>query len=74
MRPYGDFTVRGVPIRRIASVRELATGTDLKHTARCSLLDKLLNSDPMGELTIELPESLIDPLATIVAVEITPRG
>ncbi|MEO8458565.1 MAG: alpha-L-fucosidase [Chloroflexota bacterium] len=73
MRPYENFTLRGVPIRRIASVRELSSGTELAYTARCSLVDKLLNSDPSGEMTIELPESLIDPLATVVVVEITPH-
>jgi alpha-L-fucosidase len=38
------------------------------------VIDQLLNADPMGELTIEVPESVLDPLATVLAVEITPRG
>jgi hypothetical protein len=28
----------------------------------------------MGELTIEVPESVLDPLATFLAVEIAPSG
>ncbi len=73
MRPYEAVAVRGVPIRRVKSVRELSSGTELAFTGRCSVLDQLLNSDPMGELTIDVPESLLDPLATVLALEITPR-
>jgi alpha-L-fucosidase len=74
MRPYDAITVRGVPIRRVQSVHELASGTALKFSSRCSVLDQLLNSDPMGELRIEVPESVLDPLATVLAVEITSRS
>jgi alpha-L-fucosidase len=69
MRPYETVTVRGVPIRRVLAVRELASGRALEFTTRCAVLDQLLNSDPMGELTIAVPEELIDPLATVIAVE-----
>jgi alpha-L-fucosidase len=72
MRPYDAVTVRGVPIRRVKSVRALGTGAELSHTSRCAVLDQMLNSDPMGELTIEVPESALDPLATVIAVEIAP--
>jgi hypothetical protein len=34
----------------------------------------MLNADPMGELTIQVPESVLDSLATVLAVEIAPRG
>jgi hypothetical protein len=37
-------------------------------------LDKLLNADPMGELTIEVPESCLDEYATVIAVEVAPAG
>jgi alpha-L-fucosidase len=74
MRPYDAVTVRGVPIRRVKSVRELSSGTQLAFSGRCSVIDQLLNSDPMGELTIQVPESVLDPLATVLAVEIAPRG
>jgi alpha-L-fucosidase len=74
MRPYDAITVRGVPIRRVKLVRELASATALTFSGRCSVIDQLLNSDPMGELTIEVPESVLDPLATVLAVEIAPLG
>ncbi len=74
MRPYDDATVRGVPIRRVESVRELSSGRQLAFSGRCSVIDQLLNTDPMGELTIEMPESVLDPLATVLVVEIGPRG
>jgi alpha-L-fucosidase len=74
MRPYETVSVRGVPIRRVKSVRALADGRELKFTTRCAILDQLLNSDPLGELTIEVAEDALDPLATVLAVEIQPAG
>ena len=29
-----------------------------------------LNADPMGEVTIEVPEEVVDPMATVVAVDV----
>jgi alpha-L-fucosidase len=74
MRPYDAVTVRGVPIRRVRSVRELASGAKLEFSGRCSVIDQLLNADPMGELTIEVPDSVLDPLATVLALEIAPAA
>ena len=56
------------------SVRELSSGRQLTFSVRCSVIDQLLNADPMGELTIQVPESVLDSLATVLAVEIAPRG
>jgi alpha-L-fucosidase len=69
MRPYDSVTVRGVFIKRVKSVRALSTGEDLRFTTRCSIPDRLLNSDPAGELLISVPDSAIDPDATVIAVE-----
>jgi alpha-L-fucosidase len=74
MRPYETVTVRGVPIRRVRSVRALADGRELAFDTRCAILDQLLNSDPLGELTISVPEDVLDPLATVLAVEIAPKS
>ncbi|MFV0308094.1 MAG: alpha-L-fucosidase [Desertimonas sp.] len=71
-RPYESVTVRGVPVRRVERVSHLATGTDLAFTSRLSVIDELINADPLGELTIVLGDDLIDPLATVVAVDIAP--
>lgn len=70
MRPYDDVTVRGVRIRRVRSVRALSTGADLPFSTRCGIIDQL-RSDPEGELTITVPNGVIDPFATVLAVEFT---
>ena len=55
MRPYESVTVRGVHIKRVKAARALSTGEELRFTTRCSIPDRLLNADPLGELTIEIP-------------------
>jgi alpha-L-fucosidase len=69
-RPYESVTVRGVPVRRVARVVHLATGEELPFTARMSVLDELVNPDPMGELTIELRPDQVDDLATVLALDL----
>ncbi|HKS92993.1 MAG TPA: alpha-L-fucosidase, partial [Tepidiformaceae bacterium] len=69
MRPYQDFTLRGVPVKRVQSVHSLASGAPLQWTARTSILDQMFGKDPLGELRIALPESELDDFATVVAVE-----
>lgn len=68
MRPYDSVSVRDVPIKRVRSVRALASGAALPYTTRCALIDGLLNADPLGELTITVPETAVDPNATVIAV------
>jgi alpha-L-fucosidase len=70
MKPYDTVAVRGVPIKRIRSVRALASHTELEYRTRCAIVDSLFNADPIGELTITVPESVVDPYATVLAVEI----
>lgn len=70
MRPYETVSVRGVPVRRVRSVRELASGRALEHRGRTPILDQLANADPLGELTIRVPEDVLDPLATVIELEI----
>ena len=71
-RPYDAVTVRGVPINRVERVVELASGRELTFSTRCAVLDSLLNSDPHGEVRIEVPEDLVDEYATVLALDITP--
>jgi alpha-L-fucosidase len=71
MRPYDSIAVRGLPIRRIRGVRVLG-GSELQYTTRCALIDSLFNADPMGELTIMVPEAVVDPYATVIAVDTVP--
>jgi alpha-L-fucosidase len=72
MKPYETVSVRGVPIKRTGAVRVLASGAALQHSTRCSIVDSLFNADPLGELTIVVPESVVDPYATVIAVDVPP--
>ena len=74
MKPYDSVTVRGLPTKRIGSVRLLSNGTPLSFTTRCAILDRLFNDDPMGEVVIRTPESIVDECATVIAVDIAPAG
>jgi len=69
MRPYDDVTVRGVRIKRVRSVRALSNGAELAFTGRASIVDTLLNPDPVGELTITVPDDAIDDYATATAID-----
>ena len=73
MRPYESVTVRGVPIRRVQSVRALSTGTELHHTTRTGIIESLID-DPQGELVIDVPADLLDDNATVLAIDIAPLG
>jgi len=70
MKPYDTVTVRGLPIKRVRAVRNVAGDAALPYTTRCALIDGLFNSDPMGEVTITVPDTAIDPYATVLAVEV----
>jgi alpha-L-fucosidase len=70
MRPYDVVTLRGVAIRRVRGVRALGAGAPLRFETRCPVIDPLFSPDPQGELRIEVPESAIDPLATVLAVDV----
>ncbi len=69
MRPYESVTVRGVPIERVRAVRALGSATPLAHESRCAIVDTFFNPDPLGELTIEVPEAALDPWATVIAID-----
>jgi alpha-L-fucosidase len=74
MRPYDSVSVRGVPIRRVKTVRALGSGKSLAFRGRAAVADLLANSDPIGEVQIRVPEDALDPLATVLELEITPEG
>ena len=69
MKPYETISVRGLPIKRVKSVFLLSDGTTLNYTSRCAIMDSILNSNPLGELTISLPEFLINPYVTVVCID-----
>jgi alpha-L-fucosidase len=70
MKPYESISVRGLPIKQVKSVQILADGRKLDYTTRCAIMDSLMNPDPLGELTIQVPEQVVDPYATVIAIDL----
>ena len=70
MRPYETVTVRGLPVKRVRSVTALASGAPLATSSRCTVADTLFNADPNGELTIRVPDSVLDEHATVIAIDL----
>jgi alpha-L-fucosidase len=68
-RPYETVTVRGVKVRQIERVTELATGTELAFTTRTGIMESFL-PDPDGEVTITVPPELLDDDATVLAIDL----
>ena len=61
--------MRGVRVKRLQSVRALSSGDDLKFTTRVSIPDMLFGGDALGEVTIAVPEHVVDENATVLALE-----
>ena len=72
-RHYDTVTVRGVPVKRITAVTELASGRALEWSRRTSIIDRLAD-DPDGELTIQVPPDVVDDDATVLAIDLSPRA
>jgi alpha-L-fucosidase len=36
-------------------------------------MDSLFDPDPLGEVTIAIPQEAIDPYATVVAIDLAPK-
>lgn len=72
MRPYEAVTVRGLPVRRVRGVSVVPGGEPLETSTRCTVADTLFNSDPQGELTIRVPERLLNEHATVIAIDLAP--
>ena len=70
MKPYETITVRGIPIKQVKSVFALPTGQSLEYESRCSVMDSLFNQDPEGELTIVMPEAIVNDYATVIGIEL----
>ena len=70
MKPYETISVRGIPIKQVKSVKIVGSNEPLTYTTRCSILDEITQPNPQGELTITVPSSAIDPLATAIAIEL----
>jgi hypothetical protein len=57
------FAARGLRYRNCWSTAPVCA------PARTSLIDQFINQDPLGELTIAVPESSIDGNATVIAID-----
>jgi alpha-L-fucosidase len=68
MRPYDTVSVRGAHTKRLRSVRVLTTGESLPFVRRTSIVDSIM-PDPTGEVIVSVPESVIDPYATVFALD-----
>lgn len=71
LRPYEQVTVRGVPVKRVERVELLGHERPLEFGYRTSVIDRL-NADPFGELLITVPDELLDPIASVLAVDVAP--
>lgn len=72
MKPYESIAVRGVPVKRIVGAELLGNAGQLSYSSRCAIIDSLFNADPAGELTISVPETRVDPYATVIAIDVAP--
>jgi alpha-L-fucosidase len=68
-KPYESVSVRGVKVKHVGDVRPLSSTISLKVRKRISAADSLFNQDPIGELVIATPDSALDSMATIIAVD-----
>jgi alpha-L-fucosidase len=70
MRPQESVAVRGLPVRRVAGVRALGSGTPLATRVRLPAAEELFSDDPVGTVVIDVPEAALDPLLTVLEVRL----
>jgi alpha-L-fucosidase len=76
-KPYESITVRSIHVNKVKSVRVLGSGKELEFTKRVTMLDQvrkeLMNfNDPVGDLVITVPGSVIEPHVTVITIESNP--
>ncbi len=69
MRPYETISVRGIHVRRVKAATALASGEKLRTHPRGPVIEMMFNQDPVGELVIDIPDSAIDPLQSVIALD-----
>jgi alpha-L-fucosidase len=69
MRPYETVSIRGVRVKKVVAARPLGSTMTLKFSRRIAAADMLFNTDPVGEIVIQTPDSALDGIATILAVD-----
>lgn len=70
MRPQGRVVVRGMPTRRVRAVGILGWDLPLHWSERISAIDEVFNRDPVGELVIDVPDAALDPVATVITLDL----
>ncbi len=73
-KPYETVTMRSVHVNKIKSVHILSSGKELQFVKRITLFDQIRKelanfNDPVGDIVITVPESVIEPYATVIAVD-----
>ena len=69
MKPYESVSLRGVRVKRVGEARPLGSRIPLKVRKRIAAADMLFTRDPIGEIVIATPDSALDNLATVIAVD-----
>ncbi len=68
MRPYETVSIRGAKIKQVRGVKVLATGEELSFTTNATAEQELFGGDPVGEVVIDVPARVLDPLATVLEI------
>jgi hypothetical protein len=71
MRPEDFVTARGVPVKRLRSVRSLTSGEVLPFEIHTSIVDSIKH-DPLGEVVISTNERALDRYVSTFALEFAP--
>jgi alpha-L-fucosidase len=63
-----------VHVNGVKSLCVLGSGAELRYTKRIKLFDQVRKelsgfNDPVGDLVITVPESVIEPHATVIAID-----
>ena len=48
----------------------LASGEELAFDTRCPIMDLITDPGAMGEVTVQVPESVVGPCATVLAINV----
>ena len=73
MKPYENVTLRGVQVNAVNTVRILANGKKLGYSKHMAVSDQVMEAygykDIVGDLLIDVPHSVLDDYATVIAVD-----
>ena len=72
-RPHDTVTVRGLPIRRVQRVTDVASGQALAFRTRTGVMDQL-QADPHGEVIVDVAGVDLDQLTPVLALDVDARN